>query len=225
MVLNTICGKGLIVMNSRTGKDILGKRFKMLTVVEFREVRNNHSYWLCKCDCGKEKVVARRHLVSGNVKSCGCLRGLENKSRVKHGLSSSNIYNRYFGMIKRCCLPSNPSYKHYGQRGISVCEEWADKDSGFVNFKNWAYSNGYEKGLQLDRIDVNGNYEPMNCRWATSAQNANNKRSNVPITIGGETKNLYEWAKLAGIHYQTISERIKRGWPEDKLLKPTGRGD
>jgi len=203
---------------SRT--DLIGKRFNMLTVLKFVEFKNRKSYWLCKCDCGNEKIVSRKDLRENRVKSCGCLRAIENKSRAKHGLAGSKIYNTWRSMLKRCYLPSNPSYKHYGAREINVCDEWRDKEQGFIHFYEWAIANGYKEGLILDRINVNGNYEPTNCRWVTPKVSANNKRNNVPVTIKGVTKNLYEWEKATGIRYQTIADRIKRGWKDEDLLKP-----
>ena len=210
------------VTASRT--DLAGKRFYMLRVIEFAEFRNRKSYWLCECECGTRKVVARRDLSEGRVKSCGCLRGIENRSRAKHGLATSKIYNTYMSMLKRCYLPSNTSYKYYGERGITVCDEWRNKENGLQVFYKWAKANGYDGSLQIDRINVNGNYEPSNCRWVTGKVNSNNKRNNVTVTINGVTRNLYEWQEVTGIHYQTIKNRMESGWEKEDLLSPTRQG-
>lgn len=201
--------------------NLIGRRYGMLTVIGFGGVRNRHAFWVCKCDCGTTKNVRAGHLKTGNVKSCGCLRSIENKSRAKHKLSRSKIYSVYHGMIKRCCNTSHPSYKHYGGRGVKVCPEWKDKETGFENFYRWAMDNGYSEGLQIDRIDVNGDYKPSNCRFVSPKENSNNKTNNVPITINGVTRNLREWEQVSGIRYQTIQDRLRRGIQGEDLLKPT----
>ena len=122
--------------------------------------------------------------------------------------------------IKRRCL--NPDYKYfylYGERGISVCEEWLGKD-GQKNFREWAVNNGYKKGLSIDRIDNNKGYSPDNCRWATAKEQSYNRRSNKLITIHGKTQTVTEWAKEAGIPIGTLQNRLKYGWEEDRLLEP-----
>lgn len=122
--------------------------------------------------------------------------------------------------IRRRCL--NPNYKYfylYGERGISVCEEWLGKD-GQKNFREWAVNNGYEKGLTIDRIDNNKGYSPDNCRWVTAKEQSYNRRSNKLITIHGKTQTVTEWAKEAGIPIGTLQNRLKYGWEEDRLLEP-----
>lgn len=122
--------------------------------------------------------------------------------------------------IRRRCL--NPDYKYfylYGERGISVCEEWLGKD-GQKNFREWAVNNGYEKGLTIDRIDNNKGYSPDNCRWVTAKEQSYNRRSNKLITIHGKTQTVTEWAKETGIPIGTIQNRLKYGWEEDRLLEP-----
>lgn len=122
--------------------------------------------------------------------------------------------------IRRRCL--NPNYKYfylYGERGISVCEEWLGKD-GQKNFREWAVNNGYEKGLTIDRIDNNKGYSPNNCRWVTAKEQSYNRRSNKLITIHGKTQTVTEWAKEAGIPIGTLQNRLKYGWEEDRLLEP-----
>lgn len=112
-------------------------------------------------------------------------------------------YSIYTGMKSRCFNENATNYKNYGGRGITVCEEWLNVGE----FAKWCELSGYQKGLSLDRIDVNGNYEPSNCRWATPKQQANNTRRNIKITIDGVTKTLSEWADFAGISFRTVSSR------------------
>lgn len=122
--------------------------------------------------------------------------------------------------IRRRCL--NPNYKYfylYGERGISVCEEWLGKD-GQKNFREWAVNNGYEKGLTIDRIDNNKGYSPDNCRWVTSKEQSYNRRSNKLITIHGKTQTVTEWAKETGMPIGTLQNRLRYGWEEDRLLEP-----
>ena len=110
-------------------------------------------------------------------------------------------------MIIRCENKKNINYKNYGGRGIKVCEEWHNGK----NFMNWAIKNGYKDNLTIDRIDVNGNYEPLNCRWSNKKEQARNKRTNTIIEINGERKCMIEWSEIMNIDYRTLLKRIKNG--------------
>lgn len=123
-------------------------------------------------------------------------------------------------MKRRCYNPEEKFYKDYGGRGIKVCDEWMDKKEGHSNFQKWAAENGWEKGRSIDRIDVNGNYEPNNCRWATPEEQANNRRNNNYVTINGVTKTTSEWARQIGISQNAFTGRINSGWTGEELLKP-----
>ena len=125
-------------------------------------------------------------------------------------------------MKQRCYYQQNISYKYYGARGITICKEWL---ADFTNFYNWAINNGYQKGLSIDRINVNGNYEPSNCRWVNMKIQANNRTSNHYITIGENTKTIMEWSEISGIDRATIWARLmKYGWNEyDAVFKPVRR--
>jgi hypothetical protein len=179
--------------------DITGERFGRLTVIR-REPnsKGGQARWLCKCDCGKETIVLgtelRRNGARKGTKSCGCFmleQSKANGSKYKHNRSFSRQYHIWRGMKIRCYNPKAKDYKNYGGRGISICDEWRDN---FQAFYDWAMANGYRDDLSIDRIDVNGNYEPSNCRWATSKEQANNRRNpkEFPIAvtkvrIGGNT--------------------------------------
>ena len=144
-----------------------------------------------------------------------------------HGLSNNPIYRHWINMKSRCNNPNSSKYHLYGGKGISVCEEW---EIDVRIFYNWAIENSYKKGLTLDRIDGNGNYEPSNCRWATYTQQARNSTQNHLLTYKGQTKCIYEWAEYLGISKKMLSERIRRGWSVERALitpntKTHKRGD
>lgn len=172
--------------------DLTGKTFGRLTVVGFsekREIGNSRFkyYWICKCECGNEKIVCGEYLRNGTTSSCGCLhKEILSSMRKKHGLSNKcgRLYPLWKSIKYRCFCKNAKEYKNYGGRGITMCDEWKDD---FVSFYNWAIENGYKeektsKGiniLTIDRIDVNGNYEPNNCRFITNKEQANNKRNSM----------------------------------------------
>lgn len=167
--------------------DLAGRKFGRLTAIEKVGKQNGHITWRCKCDCGNEAVVQGTALKNGYTQSCGCLwkeavseyrhgdrrRKAVGKAHTTHGMSNKRIYRIWQAMRNRCGNPNKPDYKYYGGRGISVCEEWKNS---FEPFYKWAMSNGYNDTLTIDRIDVNGNYEPNNCRWVTMAEQNKNKR-------------------------------------------------
>lgn len=134
-----------------------------------------------------------------------------------HGMSNTQEYRCYHRMKDRCYKPAAVKYDDYGGRGISVCVRW---DS----FENFFEDMGLcPRGCSLDRIDNDGNYEPENCRWATSAQQARNRRNNLMMTYNGKTQCATDWAKETGIHKAVISRRIYRGWPPELVVIPNTR--
>ncbi len=163
--------------------DLTGKTFGRLTVIGPapcpENIKNTHKYWLCRCDCGNQTVVRGSNLKSNRTKSCGCL-----KNQVKHGKIKTRLY-RIFGAMKTRCYNQNATaYVNYGARGIKVCEAWLDKVNGFQNFAEWSLANGYSDDLSIDRINVNGNYEPSNCRWVSSqTQNCNRRKFKINKSI------------------------------------------
>lgn len=142
---------------------------------------------------------------------------LGNKNAMKHGGYKERLYISWRSMKLRCSGHSDEQHRRqYYERGIKVCQEW---ENDYSVFRDWAMKNGYKEGLTIDRIDVNGDYTPENCRWATSKEQANNKRDVRMITFNGETHSMPEWADIVGIPYQTIFWRIvKQKWEVDKAL-------
>lgn len=197
--------------HSKNFKDITGQKFNRLTVIKFAyRGKDNRAYWECKCDCGNVAIVSGKNLRSGNTKSCGCynLESISKRNKVihrTHGETNTKLFHIWVGIKTRCHNPNTINYHNYGGKGISICEEW---DNSFESFRDWALSNGYKDGLQIDRIDFNGNYEPSNCRWCTAKEQQRNKSSNTMITYQGETHSIAEWADIIGIKYDVLQKRI-----------------
>ena len=199
--------------------DLIGNRYGRLVVIEEApRHQSGHARWLCKCDCGNTtKPVFGGDLRSGKVLSCGCLhKELVGNAARTHGKKQTRLYGIWNNMKNRCSLPSVPCYETYGDRGISVCQEWKDS---FEAFFGWAMANGYEDHLTIDRIDNDGNYCPENCRWITRKAQANNLRKNIYIEINSESHTVAEWSNISGIKYTTIYRRYLNGWTGQKLLQ------
>lgn len=195
-------------------KNIAGERYGKLVAInpiKNKKTKKGSYYWLCKCDCGNYKEIAQNNLHSGHTRSCGCLLG-DKHNNVRN--KNKRIYNIYLNMIARCYNKNNISYKNYGAKGITICDEWKENCEAFYI---WSIENGYQDNLTIDRINVNGNYEPSNCRWATRLQQANNTTQNRFITYKGETHTLAEWSRILGIYQQKLRYRIDN-WGLEKAF-------
>jgi hypothetical protein len=196
---------------------MLGLRFGRLTVMNRGEKTGRHrgAYWSCQCDCGNCITVRGDLLKRGNTKSCGCLHDeLCAKRLTKHGLyhKYNRLYNIWSQMLQRCENKKNTNYRWYGGRGIIVCAEWHT----FPSFYKWAIANGYTDSLSIDRINNDGNYEPSNCRWATTKTQHRNTSRNSCLSINGVSKLLCEWSEEKGILTSTIIHRIEKGWTAER---------
>ena len=209
--------------------DLKGQKFGRLTVLAYAEYRNEAAHWICLCDCGAEVIVNGASLRNGHTRSCGCLSRELAATRCRdtktvHGLRNTRLFGIWNGMKQRCNNPKRPKFPNYGGRGVTVCAEWLND---FKAFYDWAVANGYTDELTIDRIDVNGNYCPENCRWVPKAEQAYNKTTSERITYNGETKTLAEWAKIKGLKTSTLWVRLyKHGWGVVEALEtPVSHGE
>lgn len=195
--------------------DITGQKFNKLTVLGIAS--RNPLYWRCRCDCGNIINVRTSNLKRNQVKSCGCI---HHNGNPIHNLCHTRLYRIRAKIIRRCYVKEDPAYPSYGGRGIKMCDEWRNSVESFFD---WAISNGYSDELSIDRINNDGDYTPNNCRWANSKEQSNNRRSNINITINGETKTMTEWCEETGVSYKRAHARMRAGW--DAAEAVTFKGD
>lgn len=199
--------------------NLAGQRFGRLIAIEVHDQDAYRAYrWKCTCDCGTDTVVRGSQLKSGAVQSCGCgVREAASRSRT-HGATDTPLYGRWRAMIERTRNPNHREYRNYGGRGIAVCDRWQ-------SFENFAADMGptFRQELQLDRLDVNGNYEPANCRWITQREQQRNKRTNHVIEWRGRSMVVTDWAELLGLVPNTVIYRLRRGWSVDRALTTGAR--
>ena len=194
--------------------NLIGKKINMLTIIEQLPTKNGRTYWRYKCDCGKIGTINSSCIY--RTISCGCFRSSKARQmHTTHNKKGTRIYNVHNSMKQRCLNPKSKNYSNYGGRGIKLCKEWEK----FENFYIWAIKNGYKDNLSIDRINVNGNYEPSNCRWVTSKQQQLNKRNTPHITFNHHTHTLLEWSVITGINISTLRKRIfNYGWSIEDAL-------
>lgn len=221
-------------MNNPNVVNMTGQIFGRLTVLQRAENdKQGNAQWLCQCSCGNKKVVRGRALRTRKTLSCGCLLSESSKERMtklltKHGMASTKLYRVYSSMRERCEKPSCTEFHRYGGRGIAVCDEWRNDRNSFFE---WALNNGYKEGLQIDRENNDGNYEPSNCRWVLPIDNGRNtsKCINVIATnceTGEEMlfRSINEAVEHTGICYCTI-KRFLEGKPTRKYKFKFRKGE
>lgn len=194
-----------------------GDRFGRYTVAGAAEKdRHGNPRWLCRCECGNERIVLQFALRQGKTVSCGCYqREASAAANRTHGQTDSPEHNSWTSMLGRCFNSNDERWEDYGGRGISVCERWRG------SFENFLADMGPRPSPEhsLDRYpDPDGNYEPDNCRWATRSEQQRNRRCTPVLEYKGERRPLIEWAERLGIPYQTLSTRIRRGWSVERAM-------
>lgn len=206
--------------------DLSGKRFGRWVVLRRTEDHISKSgyhftQYECLCDCGTTRCVLASTLKNGRSQSCGCY-AKEVYSRVcrdnfkTHGETKTRLYQIYAGMKKRCYNKAAYNYADYGARGISICEGWLNS---WEAFRDWSLTNGYDDDLSIDRIDVNGDYSPDNCRWVTRDVQANNRRSNKFIAYNGVSHTIAEWSRILGIPYNKLHKKLRSGHPLSEIIE------
>lgn len=209
--------------------DLTGQRFGRLLVEGYDEPipAKNRKYlyktYLCLCECGTRKIVREQHLKDGNTKSCGCI-VKENaaKKNKSHGHCCHPLWETWKGMNARCNNPNSGSYPDYGERGITVCDRWLQKhdsiEDGFLNFLEDMEAS-FEKGLEIERVDNDESYCPLNCKWATQKEQISNRRNTRELTFNGETLCVAEWSERIGVNYNALLSRVDvLFWSVEKAL-------
>lgn len=205
------------MISKKPREDLTGKRFCRLTVVKPAPDRILNSgrhltMWECVCECGNSHIARAADLKSGAIISCGCYKK-ENTAKVHttHGATKGGktgaLYWVWSGIKNRCYCESSKAYKYYGAKGVTMCEEWKND---FSTFRIWAEKTGYKCGLSIDRIDVNGDYCPQNCRWADNIMQANNKTTNHFLEWRGEAHTIAEWARIFDIPYNELYWKLQK---------------
>lgn len=186
--------------------DLTGKKFGHLTVQTYAGHRKGKIVWDCKCDCGQTVIRDTNYITHGGENiSCGCVHHLMISQSLKtHGMSKTRMYKIWEAMKRRCDSPKADRYPHYGGRGIRYCEEWKH----FEPFMKWAKNAGYTDDMSIDRIDVNGNYCPENCRWIPMKEQCNNTRQNRYVMYNNEKLSIAQFAERIERPYSAVYQEI-----------------
>ena len=205
-------------MAFKVKEDVIDRKFGRLTILEDAPTRKKHCFVLCQCDCGNKKIVGLSHLKQGITKSCGCLQPeVIRKIATTHGLSKTPLYRIWVDIKKRCLNKDNKRYADWGGRGIRLCAEWENDPEKFIA---WCHSNGWKKDLEIDRIDNDGDYSPLNCRFVTAQENNSNKRLIQKNNLSGYrgvffTKRNGKWKAKVVFKGRVIFQRYAFDTPAD----------
>jgi hypothetical protein len=198
----------------RVPKDYTGYIFGKWTVLKRDIDRKKH--WFCKCSCGNIVSVSIDHLKRGTSTKCQKCKGRQySKAMTTHGESKTRLYYVWLSMRNRCNRPGVKGYENYGGRGIKVCEEWLHS---YENFRNWSLANGYAPGLQIDRINNDGDYSPDNCRWVSHLENMQNTSRNKKVIFEGKLVTRTELAMRFNLSPRLIGDRLRHGWTVEEAI-------
>jgi hypothetical protein len=208
-LLNEAKKKGMnIACGCQNRENLEGKHFGDLTPIKVIIDKNGRRKWECKCKCGDVLYRSTTYIQKFPYQ---CIREIKENTKYRH-----RIKNVFWRMKQRCYQKNNKSYKDYGGRGISICDEWLNDTNKFVD---WAIENGYKFGLEIDRIDTNGNYCPENCRWVDDYIQNNNKRNNILVTYNNKTQSLRKWCRELGLPYRKTHRRyVNSKWSVEKCF-------
>lgn len=223
------CEEQFMATGSISRSSLIGQRFGRLTVVaEAPRQSKEARFWLCRCDCGGEKIVRTWRLNSGYTKSCGCLaREVARALLTRHGMVETPEWRTWRQLRERCENKSDPTY---GGRGITFCLGWRSFEAFYADMGPRPPAPKGSRLYSIDRIDNDGGYwcghcfecvlnsRPANCRWATREQQGRNKRTNHLLTFNGKTQSIAAWAEETGIRWNIIKARIKYGWSVERAL-------
>jgi len=196
---------------------IINKKYNMLLAIKETDVKKGgKKCYLFKCDCGNEKIIVGQNVLNEKTKFCGCFRKIKSckNSKITHNMSNHKLYKVFSGMIKRCYNKNNKDYKNYGDKGVLIYNKWLEDRTLFFE---WALQNGWKEGLTIERIEVNGNYEPNNCKFITMKEQAQNRRNSIPLNKKNEILRLYkedntikDISKQMDLKYSSVYNIIKR---------------
>lgn len=203
-------------------KDLTGERFGRLTVLGYSHYAHNENHWKCKCDCGGVCVHRTYYLFHSSTPSCGCYkREKVAGNNFKHGGYKTRLFRIWKNMHQRCSNKGVQYYKHYGGRGIKVCPEWT---TDFNTFRDWALTHGYNDTLTIDRINVDADYCPENCRWITHREQCRNRRNKLFVSYKGENVRLIDLCEKFGITYHSAWQKLKKGVSVEQIINSKPKG-
>lgn len=202
-------------------QELIGQKFNRLTITEHLGMTGKKRMIIAKCECGVEREYVYGYIKNGYVKSCGCQRTDSNRSghNTQHGLTKHPLHQVWTSMKDRCNCVTDSAYPNYGGSGVVICEEWNE----FQAFYDWAMSNGYKKGLQLDKDKLSPfqtgiMYSPEFCCFITRKENMRHRRNTILIYYENENKSLPEWCDILKLSYHLTFDRLKRGWEPAKAF-------